>query len=146
MFRDEAVEAVHGLKAGTSLRVDNIPSELLKNGGEYTRTVLTAICQKALETKKWPKGVDSIARHPFTKERQPQAMSKLSYHQPSQPSCPEKTMLRVVLNRLKAKFEEIEAEERVDFRPDRSTVELSSKVELSQRSTYNISAICSTTP
>ena len=55
-------------------------------------------------------------------------------------------MLRVVLNRLKAKFEEMEAEERVDFRPDRSTVELSSKVELSQRSTYNISAIWCTTP
>ena len=90
VFRDEAVEAVHGLKAGTSLRVDNIPSELLKNGGEYTRTVLTAICQKILETKKWPKGVDTIARHPFTKERQPQAMSKLSYHQPSLPSCPAK--------------------------------------------------------
>ena len=55
VLRDEAVEAVHGLKAGTSLRVDNIPSELLKNGGESATTVLTAICQKILETKKWPK-------------------------------------------------------------------------------------------
>ena len=55
MLRDEAVEAVHGLKAGTSSRVDNIRSELLKNGSESTTTVLTAICQKILETKKWPK-------------------------------------------------------------------------------------------
>ena len=68
-----------------------------------------------LGDKEVAEGVDTIARHPFTEERQPQAMSKLSYHQPSQPSCPEKTMLRVVLNRLKAKFEEMEAEERVDF-------------------------------
>ena len=32
------------------------------------------------------KGVDTIARHIFTKERQPQAMSELLKHQPNQPS------------------------------------------------------------
>ena len=31
-------------------------------------------------------GVDTVARHTFTKERQPQAMLKLLYHQPNQPS------------------------------------------------------------
>ena len=31
-------------------------------------------------------GVDTIARHTFTKERQPRAMSELSYQQPNQPS------------------------------------------------------------
>ena len=31
-------------------------------------------------------GMDTIARNAFTKERQLQAMSELSYHQPSQPS------------------------------------------------------------
>ena len=55
VVREEVVEAVHGLKAGTSSRVDNIRSELLKNGSESTTTVLTAIRQKTLETKKWPK-------------------------------------------------------------------------------------------
>ena len=30
-------------------------------------------------------GVDTIARHAFTKERQPQAMLELSYDQPNQP-------------------------------------------------------------
>ena len=29
---------------------------------------------------------DPVARHTFTKERQPQPMSELSYHQPNQPS------------------------------------------------------------
>ena len=29
-------------------------------------------------------GVDIIARHAFTKERQPQAMSEILYHQPNQ--------------------------------------------------------------
>ena len=31
-------------------------------------------------------GVNAIARHTFTKERKPQAMSELSYHQPNQSS------------------------------------------------------------
>ena len=31
-------------------------------------------------------GLDTITHHTFTKERQPQAMSELSYHQPNQPS------------------------------------------------------------
>ena len=31
-------------------------------------------------------GVDTIARHTVTKEWQPEAMSKLSYHKPNQPS------------------------------------------------------------
>ena len=32
----------------------NIPSGLLKKEGEETTTVLTAICQKILDTKEWP--------------------------------------------------------------------------------------------
>ena len=51
---EEVEEAVHGLKAGKSPGVDNIPSELLKNGGEAT-TVLKAIYQKIWETKEWLK-------------------------------------------------------------------------------------------
>ena len=38
-------EAVRSLKVGKSSGLDNIPSELLKSGGEATTTVQTAICQ-----------------------------------------------------------------------------------------------------
>ena len=55
VLREEAEEAVHSLKAGKSTGVDNIPSELVKNGGEATTTVLTVICKKILETREWPK-------------------------------------------------------------------------------------------
>ena len=48
---EEVEEAVRSLKAVKSLGVDNISSQLLKIGGEATTTVLTAICQKILETK-----------------------------------------------------------------------------------------------
>ena len=55
VLRKEVEEAVRSLKAGKSPEVDNIPSELLKNTGKATTTVLTAICQKIWESKEWPK-------------------------------------------------------------------------------------------
>ena len=42
VLREEVEEAVRSVKAGKSPGVDNIPSELPKNGGEAT-TVLTAV-------------------------------------------------------------------------------------------------------
>ena len=39
-----------------------------------------------LRDKGMAEGVDTIARHTFTKEKQPQAALELSYHQPNQPS------------------------------------------------------------
>ena len=77
VLREEVEEAVPRLKAGKSPGVDNIPSELLKNGGDATTTVLTALCQKIRETKEWP-----------------------NYRTISHSS---EIMLRVILNRLKAK-------------------------------------------
>ena len=58
-------------------------------------------------------GVDTIARHTFTKERQSQAMSELSYHQHYQPFS----------TAFKAKAEEQLVEEQAGFRPGQSTVE-----------------------
>ena len=49
VLREEVEEAVRNLRAGRSPGVDNIPSELLKNGGDTTPTVLTVICQKIWE-------------------------------------------------------------------------------------------------
>ena len=55
VLREGVEEVVRSLKASKSPGVDNIPSELLKNGGEATTIVLTAICEKFCETKEWPK-------------------------------------------------------------------------------------------
>ena len=55
VLREEVEVAVRCLKAGKSPRVDDISSELLKNGGEATTTVLTALCQKIWGTKEWPR-------------------------------------------------------------------------------------------
>ena len=79
VLREEAKEAVRSLKAGKSPGMGNIASELLKNGGEATTTVLTALCQKMLGDEGMAEGVDTSAPHTITKERQPQTMSELSY-------------------------------------------------------------------
>ena len=55
VLREETEEAVRSLSAGKSPGMDNIPSELLKNGGEATTTVLIELYQKIWETKEWPK-------------------------------------------------------------------------------------------
>ena len=53
VLREEVEKAVRNSRAGKSPGVDNIPSELLKNGGKTTKTVLTVICQKIWEMKEW---------------------------------------------------------------------------------------------
>ena len=50
-------------------------------------------------------------------------MSKLSYHQPDQSDYNSNIKLPVILNGLKAKAEELLAEEQAGYRPGRSTVE-----------------------
>ena len=52
-LREEVEESARNPKAEKSPGVDNIPSELLKNGGKTTKTVLTVICQKIWEMKEW---------------------------------------------------------------------------------------------
>ena len=42
--------------------------------------------QEHLGDEEMAEGVDTIACHTFTKERQPQAMTEISCHQPDQPS------------------------------------------------------------
>ena len=65
------------------------------------------------------KGAETITRHTFTKEKQPEVMSELLYHKPNQPS--QQDHARVILNWLQIKAEELLAEEQAGFRPDRST-------------------------
>ena len=55
VLREEVEEAVRSPKAGKSPGVVNILSELLKNVGKTTPTVLTVISQNIWETKEWPK-------------------------------------------------------------------------------------------
>ena len=109
------------LKPGKSPGVDNIPSKLLRNGGEETIKALTALCQKIWEQKKWPTEWTQSLAIPLPKKgnlRQCQ-----NYRTISLISHPSKVMLHIILSSLKAKAEELLGEEQAGFRAGRSTVE-----------------------
>ena len=96
---------MHILKAGKSPGVDNIPTELLKNGGEATATVLTALCKKIWEMKECTKEWTQLLVVPFPKKgnlKQCQNNRTISLI-----SHPSKIVLRVILSRFKAKAEEL---------------------------------------
>ena len=101
--------------------MDNIPSELRKNGGEATTTVLTAICQKIGDTKEWLKQWTQSLVIPLPQKGNLKQCQ--NYHTTSLISHPSKVILRVILNRLKAKAEGLLAEEQAGFRPGRSTAD-----------------------
>ena len=75
LLREEAEDAVHSLKAGKSPGMDNIPSELLKNGSKKITSPDSNM--EDLRDKGMVEGVDTIANHTFTIEWQPQAMSEV---------------------------------------------------------------------
>ena len=101
--------------------MDNIPSLLLKNGGETKTTVLTVMCQKIWETKEWPKEwTQSLV---ISLPKKGQLKQCKNYRTISLISHPSKIMFRIILNRLKTKAEELLAEDQTGFRPGRSTVE-----------------------
>ena len=85
--------------------MDNIPSEPLKNGGEATTTVLLV-----------RRLVISLLKKGDLKQCQKYRTINLISH-------PSKIMLRIILNRLQAKAEELLAEEQAGVRSGRSTVE-----------------------
>ena len=55
VLKEEVEKAILSLKPGKSPGVDNIPTELVKGGGEATVKALTTLCQKIWEEKRWPR-------------------------------------------------------------------------------------------
>ena len=51
---EEVKEAMNSINKGKSPGVDNIPGELIKNGGEEMVKALTTICQRIWKDKGWP--------------------------------------------------------------------------------------------
>ena len=87
MLKEQVEEAAYSLKARKSPGVDGIPSELLKNGGEATATVLKAIYRNGLK----------VGRNRLSYLYQRKATSSSIYRTNSLISHPSKTILRVIL-------------------------------------------------
>ena len=118
---EEVEAAVRSLTPGKSPGVDNVPGELLKGGGEEIVNALTTLCQQIWEQKKWPTEWTQSLVIPLPKKGN---LRQCENHRTiSLISHPSKVLLRIILNRLKTKAEEIISEEQAGFRPRRSTVE-----------------------
>lgn len=121
ILQAEVEEAVRSLKIGKSPGIDNIPAELWKHGGHETIKVLTHICQNIWRTKQWPQKWTQSLIIPIPKKGNSRQCQ--NYRTISLICHASKVLLRIILNRLKSKAEEIIAEEQAGFRPKRSTTE-----------------------
>ncbi|PIK45030.1 hypothetical protein BSL78_18122 [Apostichopus japonicus] len=121
VLKAEVEAAVHSLKPGKSPGVDNIPAELLKSGGKELTKALTALCQKIWEEKEWPNEWMKSLVIPLPKKGNLRRCQ--NYRTISLISHPSKIMLRVILNRLNSKAEDLLSEEQAGFRAGRSNTE-----------------------
>lgn len=143
ILREEVEAAVKSLKNGKAPGIDNIPSELIKNGGSITIDVLTKICNKIWQTGQWPTTWTQSLVITLPKKGNLQQCS--NYRTISLISHPSKVMLKVLLNRMKPQAENIIAEEQAGFREGRSTTEqifnlriISEKYQQHQRDLYHV--------
>ena len=113
--------AIKSLKNGKAAGVDNIPAELIKNGGDEVVDLLTTICNKIWQTGEWPSTWTQSLIIIIPKKGNLQLCN--NYRTISLISHASKVMLKVLLNRLKPQAEEIIAEEQAGFRSKRSTTE-----------------------
>ena len=113
--------AVKCLRGGNSPGIDNIPAELIKNGGEAMISTLTIICNKMGETGEWPTPLTKSMIINLPKKGNLQICN--NYRTISLISHPSKVMLTALLDRLNPQAEEIIAEEQAGFRTGRSPTE-----------------------
>ena len=121
VLEEEVKEAMNSIKKGKSPGVDNIPGELIKNGGEEMVKAVTTICQRIWRDKGWPEQWTKSIMIPLPKKGNSKKCQ--NYRTISLISHPSKIMLKIILNRLKERAEELLSEEQAGFRPGRSTVE-----------------------
>ena len=121
ILREEVETAIRSLKNGKAAGVDNVPAELIKNGGETVTDILLKICNKIWQTGEWPTPwTQSLI---ITLPKKGNLQQCQNYRTISLISHASKVMLKVILNRLKPQAEEIIAEEQAGFRSERSTTE-----------------------
>ena len=118
---EEVEAAVKSLKKGKSAGVDNIPAELLKQGGEAMVNALLIICNKIWRTGEWLTPWTHSLVIALPKNGNLQLCQ--NYRIISLISHPSNVMLMIILNRLKPEAEKIITEEQAGFRSGHSTTE-----------------------
>lgn len=122
ILQAEVEEAVKSLNIGKSPGIDNILAELWKHGGQSITIALTHICQKIWDTKQWPQKWTQSLIIPIPKTGNSRQCQ--NYRTISLICHASKVMLRIILNRLRNRAEEILSEEQAGFRPKRTTEQI----------------------
>ena len=103
----EVDTAVQSMKKGKSAGVDNIPVELVQEGGEDVITALTTICNKICQAGDWPTPWTQSLVITFTKKGNLQQCQ--NHRTISLISHRSKVMLKITLDRLKPQAGKITA-------------------------------------
>ena len=82
ILREEVEAAVKSLKRGKSAGVDNIPAELVQEGGEAMVDTLLIIRNKIWQTGGTAYTIDPVSSHHPPQKWQFTAMPALPHHQP----------------------------------------------------------------
>ena len=113
--------AVASLKKRNSVVVDNIPAELVQAGVETMIDVLTEICNRIWRTGEWPTPwTQSLI---ITLPQKDNLQLCQNYRTISPISHSSKVMLKVILNRLKPRAEEIITVEYAGFTVGRTDLQ-----------------------
>ena len=121
ILREEVEAAIKTLKCGKAAGVDNIPAELLIQGGKPVSDVLTAICNNIWESGEWPTAWTRSLIITLPKKGNLQLCQ--NYRTISLISHASEVMLKIILNRLRPQADKIIAEEQAGFSQGRSTIE-----------------------
>ena len=133
ILREEVETSVKLLKKGKSAGVDNIPAELLQQGGEAMVNALLIICNKIWRTGEWPTPWTQSLVITLPKNGNLQICQ--NYRTISLISHPSKVMLKIILNRLRPEAEAIIAEEKSRLPQDAALQSRSSTSEYFVRGT-----------
>ena len=118
VLREQVEAAVKSINRGKAAGIYNIPSELIKAGGEAMIDALTIICNKVWKLGEWPtRWTQSLI---ITLPKKDNLQLCQNYRIISLISHSNKVMLKVILNRLKPLAENIIAEEQAGFRAGRT--------------------------
>ena len=117
--REEVEKVIKALKDGTATGPDELPSELLKLGGDSVTSVLHRIIVKVWQTGKWPEDWTQSTFVPLFKKGDPTVCT--NYRTISLISHASKVLLKVILGRIQEKVEYEVAEEQAGFRQGRRT-------------------------
>ena len=116
----EVESAIKSLKNKKSAGRDNMPGELIKNGGEAVATALLDICNKILTKGDWPKEWTKSILIPIPKKSSQKCED---YSTVSLICHASKVMLKIIQRRIEKVIENARDDTEAGFRANRSTAE-----------------------